>query len=191
MGSPTAFDEREDPVENRSLTREIRPVIVPAEYWVWAPLASGFAALFPGFFTFVISQMFGDPFKRLNDGPDFTYGLIVFAIAFLVFMALLWVHHFKEPERTSYKIHSDRIEYDEGFWSRHRRTVVFDQVVDVELTESLLQQTRQAGTVTLITQQLVSGQDGRLSNRRIALRNVPNPRDVYDLVRSLALKKKV
>jgi hypothetical protein len=56
--------------------------------------------------------------------------------------------------------------------------VVFDQVVDVELTQGVLQQAQGAGTVTLVTQQLVSGQDGKLSNRRIALHNVPQPREV-------------
>ena len=43
--------------------------------------------------------------------------------------------------------------------------------------------------VFLITQQLVSGGEGHLSNRQIALRNVPEPRKVYDAVRSLALEK--
>jgi uncharacterized membrane protein YdbT with pleckstrin-like domain len=165
--------------------REIKPVVVPAQFFVWGPLIAGFISLFPGFFTFVISQMFGEPFQ----GPDPTYGLIAFGLAFVVCMGFLWVRCFKEPERTVYAIFPDRVEYDEGLLNRHRRTVVFDQVMDVELTEGVLQQTRQAGTVTLVTQQLVSGQDGRLSNRRIALTNVPQPREVYELVRSLALKK--
>ena len=170
--------------------REIKPVVVPAQYFVWGPLIAGFISLFPGFFTFVISQMVGDPFERLGRGPDPTYGLVVFGLSFVVCMGLLWVKCFKEPERTTYSIFPDRVEYDEGLLNRHRRTLVFDQVIDVELTEGVLQQTQQAGTVTLVTQQLVSGQDGKLSNRRIALTNVPQPREVYELVRSLALKKK-
>jgi uncharacterized membrane protein YdbT with pleckstrin-like domain len=104
-------------------------------------------------------------------------------------MVLLWIKFFQEPSRTTYSIFSDRVEYEEGLWNRHRRTVVFDQVVDVELTEGVLQQTQGAGTVTLVTQQLVSEQDGKLSNRRIALQNVPQPREVYELIRSFALKE--
>lgn len=170
--------------------REIRPVVVPAQYFIWGPAIAGFISLFPGFFTFVISQMVGNPFERMGRGPDITYGLVVFLLSFAVCMGFLAVKCFMEPERTRYSVYSDRIEYDEGLFNRHRRTVVFDQVIDVELTEGMLQQTRQAGTVTLVTQQLVGGQDGRLSNRRIALQNVPKPREVYELVRSVALKKR-
>jgi uncharacterized membrane protein YdbT with pleckstrin-like domain len=170
--------------------RQINPVVVPAQYFVWGPIIAGFISIFPGFFTFVVSQMVGNPFEQLRRGPDPTYGVAVFLLAFVVCMSLLWMKFFKEPERTTYSIYPDRIEYDEGLWNRHRRTVVFDQVIDVELTEGVLQQTREAGTVTLVTQQLVSGQDGKLSNRRIALQNVPHPREVYELVRSLALMKK-
>ncbi len=169
--------------------REIKPVVVPAQFFVWGPPIAGFISIFPGAFTFGISQMVGDPFERLGRGPDPTYGLVVFGLSFVVCVGLLWVKCFKEPGRTTYSIFPNRVEYDEGLWNRHRRTVVFDQVIDVELTEGVLQQTRQAGTVTLVTQQLVSGQGGELSNRRIALQNVPQPREVYELVRSLALTK--
>ena len=170
--------------------RGVKPVVVPAQYFVWGPLIAGFVSFFPGFFTFVVSQMVGDPFEYSGRGFDPTYGLVAFALSFVVCMGLLWMKCFVEPERTTFGIFSDRVEYDEGLWNRHRRTVVFDQVIDVELTEGVLQQTRQAGTVTLVTQQLVSGRDGKLSNRRIALRNVPQPHEVYELVRSLALRKK-
>jgi uncharacterized membrane protein YdbT with pleckstrin-like domain len=115
--------------------------------------------------------------------------VVAFLLSFVISMALLWVKFFQEPGRTTYAIFSDRLEYDEGLWNRHSRTVILDQVIDVEFNEGVLQQSRGAGTVTLVTQQLVSGQDGRLSNRRIALQNVPEPREVYELVRSLALKK--
>jgi uncharacterized membrane protein YdbT with pleckstrin-like domain len=177
--------------------REIKPVIVPAQYFVWGPLFAGFISTFPGVFTLVISNMIGimivmssgNPFERMSHGPVLVYGVLAFLLSFVVYMALLWIKAFKEPGRTTYAIFSDRVEYDEGLWNRHRRAVVFDKVIDVELTEGVLQQSRGAGTVTLVTQQLVSGQDGRLSIRRIALQNVPQPREVYELVRSLALKK--
>jgi len=67
---------------------------------------------------------------------------------------------------------------------------VFDQVIDVQLSEGLLQQTKGAGSITLITQQLVSSGEGKLSNRSIVLKNVPKPQEVYDLIRDLAANDK-
>jgi uncharacterized membrane protein YdbT with pleckstrin-like domain len=173
--------------------REIKPVVVPTQYFVWAPFMAAFISIFPGFFTFVISNMIsmssGNASERIDRGPVVVYGVVVFLLSFVVCMALLWVKFFQEPGRTTYTIFQDRVEYYEGLWNRHRRTLVFDQVIDVELDEGVLQQTQGAGTVTLVTQQLVSEGEGKLSNRRIALTNVPQPKEVYDLIRSLALKK--
>jgi hypothetical protein len=67
--------------------------------------------------------------------------------------------------------------------------VVFDQVIDVKLTEGVLQQTKGVGSVTLVTKQLVAGAQGNLTNRSFSMWNVPDPQEVYDLIRSLALKK--
>jgi hypothetical protein len=168
--------------------REIKPVVVPAQYFVWAPLIAGFISFLPAFFT-VFFSLVGTDWTGDRLAGSFKSGLAVFAVCFVLLMVLLGIKAFQEPRRTSYMVFPDRIEYDEGHWNRHRRTAVFDQVIEVELTEGLLQRTSGAGTVTLITQQLVSGSEGQLSNRRIALSNVPEPRAVYELIRSLALSK--
>jgi uncharacterized membrane protein YdbT with pleckstrin-like domain len=170
-------------VENTPI-REIKPVVVPAQFFVWGPLASGFISLFPGFFVFVISNMISRQFE-----PVVGYGIAVYVTSFIVCMVLIGIKVFQEPSRTSYTVFPDRLEYYEGLWNRHRRTLVFNQVIDVELTEGVLQQTQGAGTVTLVTQQLVSQGEGQLSNRKIAIKNVLNPKEVYELIRSLALKR--
>jgi len=169
---------------------EVKPVVVPAQFFVYGFLAAGFFAVFPGTFVFIISNIIAalagrDMFK----GPLVWPGLVVYVLAFAGVLYLMYLKMFQEPRRTSYAVFRDRLEYDEGFLTRHRRTLVFDQVIDVHLTESVLQQTKGAGTIVLITQQLVSAGEGHLSNRQIALRNIPEPRKVYDLVRSLALEK--
>ena len=142
--------------------RTIKPVVVPAQFYVFGPLIAGFISFFPGFFAFVVSQIGGVSFAR-GAGPDPTVGLVVFAISFAACLALLWVKCFKEPERTTYTISSDRVEYDEGLWNRHRRTVILDQVIDVELTEGVLQQTRDAEGVDKFVSKLrvytISDQD--------------------------------
>ncbi|QDU24103.1 PH domain-containing protein [Urbifossiella limnaea] len=169
--------------------REIKPVVVPAQFVVLGPLVAGFVAVFPATFAFVVGGMFGDPFERLERGPDHSLAVGVYVAAFMIALGLFGLKCFQEPQQTTYRVFADRVECDEGFFNKHQRTVVFDQVIDVELTEGVLQQTRGAGTVSLVTQQLVSGSDGKLSNRKVALVNVPQPREVYDLIRSLALKK--
>jgi hypothetical protein len=174
---------------NTAPLREIKPVVVPAQFFVLGPLVAGFVATFPAMFVFVIGGMIGDPFERLGGGFNTGPALTTYALAFTVVLGLVGLKCYQEPKLTTYTVYADRVEYDEGFINKHRRTVVFDQVIDVELTEGVLQQTRQAGTVSLVTQQLVSGKDGKLSNRRVSLVNVPQPREVYDLIRSLALKK--
>jgi uncharacterized membrane protein YdbT with pleckstrin-like domain len=170
--------------------RVVKPVVVPTQYFLFGTLIAGFLSIFPGVFTFIGSQMIGDPFGRMERGPDPTYGLIAFGLSFVVIMGLLYAKYFLEPQHTTYTVYPDRVEYDEGFFNRQRRTLFLDQVLDVEMTEGVLQQSHRVGTVTLVTQQLFSDGQGRIGNRRISLTNVPQPHEVYELVRSLVLQRK-
>ena len=95
---------------NEQPVREIQPVVVPAQYYVWGPIVSTFAAMFPGFFVFVISNMIIRQFE-----PVVTYGVVVFILAFIACMVLAAVKVFREPGHTVYTIYPDRLEYYEGF----------------------------------------------------------------------------
>ena len=163
--------------------REIQPLPVPAQFLVLGPLVSTAAGLFLGFAGFVTSNLV----LMSSGSPVLIYGVIVFVLAFSAAMVLCYLKTFIEPGRTIYRVYADRIEYEEGLLARHRRTLVFDQVIDVSVAEGLLQQTRAVGTITLVTQQLMSAGEGQLSNRHISLGNVPDPQGVYDLIRSLAI----
>ena len=176
-------------MESKSV-REFKPVVVPAQYYVFGPIVAGFLSIFPGFFIFVISNIIGGIFGDIRGGPIVIFGVLAYLTSFVICMGLFWVKAFQEPSRTTYQIFPDRIEYSEGLWNRHERTLVFDQVIDVTLSEGVLQQTQKAGTVSLVTQQLVSRGEGKLANRTIQLRNVSPPKEIYDLIRSLALKQK-
>ncbi len=165
--------------------REIQPKVVPAQYLLTAPFAAAFLSFFPA----ILSTGIVGVLSGMGGGPPEGVGIVVFCLSFVVVMGLLYVKHFWEPRETLYRVFSDRVEYNEGLWNRQYRTVIFDQVIDVELTEGVLQQTEGVGTVTLVTQQLVSMGEGRLSNRRISMTNIPDARGVYDLIRSLAIKR--
>ena len=169
-------------MNNEQPIQEVQPVVIPAQYFVFGPLAAAFISIFPGMFTFIISNMIVRSFD-----PVIHFGLIVYLLSFALAMFHLYLKCFKEPEKTAYRIFENKLEYYEGLLSRHQRTVVFDQVIDVQLTEGLLQQTKNAGSITLITQQLVSSGEGKLSNRSVVLKNVPRPQEVYDLLRGLAI----
>jgi uncharacterized membrane protein YdbT with pleckstrin-like domain len=162
--------------------RVIQPVIVPAQFLVWGPIVAGFLAFFPGVFTFVISNILAMQFS-----PTFGPGLVAFGLAFAVILGLIGLTMFSGPRLTSYAIYPDRIEFAEGLWSRRRRTVLLDKITDVQLSEGVLQRTAGAGTIMLVTDQLVSFDQGRLLNRTFRLSNVPDPGGVYELIRSLAL----
>lgn len=168
---------------NAKPIRQVQPVVVPLQYFIFGPLAAGFLSLFPGMFAFIISNMIAQSFD-----PVIRYGLIVYLISFAVVMYLLYLKFFLEPEKTSYRIFENKLEYDEGFLNKSKRTVVFDQVIDVLMTEGVFQQAKGAGSVTLMTQQLVAAGNGKLSNRAVVLKNVPNPQEIYDLIRGLATK---
>jgi hypothetical protein len=90
---------------------------------------------------------------------------------------------------TTYRIYRDRIEVEGGLVNRRERTVLIGGIIDVRLTEGVLQRTQGAGTVTLVIQPLVSQGEGQLTHQTISLSNVPQPRELYDLIRSLALDK--
>jgi uncharacterized membrane protein YdbT with pleckstrin-like domain len=176
--------------------RVIQPVAIPIQFLVQGGIISAFLSFFPAVFALVLSNIiagvgrFAHGFPGQGPAgfsPIFGWGIGVYLISFLGMMSLLALKYLVEPAKTTYGIYSDRIEYDEGLLNRNHRTLLFDQVIDVQLFEGLFQQTRGVGTITLITQQLVSSGEGKLANRTIQLTNIPEPREVYDLVRSLAI----
>lgn len=170
--------------------REIKPVVVAGQFLVWGPLLSAFVAVIPGVFAFVLSNLFvigfagglgEDPIHAGSGGVVIIYGLIAYLLAFVACMTILGFKAFRTPANTTYTIFPDRIEFEEGFVNYQRRTVVLDQVMDVILHQSALQRKRGAGTIVLIA---------RLGTRAVVLKDVPDPVEVYELIRKLALEKK-
>lgn len=164
--------------------REIQPVVVPEQYFVTAPFAAAFGAVFIGFPVFFLSNMMSRDHFTEQTG----YGWLAFGLAWLGLMYLQWMQAFVQPGKTCYKIFRDRIEYSEGLWTREQRTIILDKVIDVLLTEGIFQQRHGAGTIVLVTQQLVTDSDGNVSQRRYSLTNIPAPQETYDLLRTLSKK---
>jgi uncharacterized membrane protein YdbT with pleckstrin-like domain len=163
--------------------RTVQPVVVPAQLYTWGTVASGFSALFPASFTMAITE-------RLR--PSIGLGIVTYLIFFALFLSLITWNVYSGTGVTTYRIYRDRIESEEGLVNRRHRTVLIGWIIDVQLTEGVLQQTRGAGTITLVLRPLVAqGGQGTMAHQIILLSNIPQPREVYDLIRSLALGRKV
>ena len=159
--------------------------VVPAQFVALAPLISGFISIFPAGFTFILSNMMFGGFD-----PIVWPAFLAYLISFGVVMYLCYLAFFKEPPKMTYRIFSDRLEFTDGFLNKQHRTVMFDNVIDLRLDEGVLQQTKNVGSITLTTQQMVSDSEGKLSNRTFTLRNISQPKEAYDQLCQLALAKK-
>jgi uncharacterized membrane protein YdbT with pleckstrin-like domain len=164
--------------------RTVQPVVVPAQFYTCGTIASGVIAVFPAFFAGIIAMA-----VTAKPGPSLTVGLLAYLIVFASLMALIGWRAYAGPVVTTYRIYRDRVEVEEGLVNRRERTVLIGGIIDVRLTEGVLQRTRGAGTVTLVIQPLVSQAEGHLAHQTLSLSNVPEPRGLYDLIRSLALDK--
>src|SRR5688572_23313976 len=123
--------------------RVVRPVVVPAQFFVWgivipAVIALGIS-LFVGnivdrdrAFTRKWNQSAPADWRESEPGT-FPWGVAVFFAVFAVGAGVATVKLVVEPRYTEYKVFPDRAEYSEGFFNRSQRTVVFDQVIDVRL----------------------------------------------------------
>jgi hypothetical protein len=165
----------------------IQPIVVPAQFFSCGTIASGFLAVFPAFFAGLIAGAISD-----RSEPIIGVGLLAYVIFFALFLSLMGWRAYSGPGVTIYRIYRDRIESEEGLVNRKHRTVLINGIIDVQLTEGVLQQTRGAGTITLVLRPLVAqGGQGNMAHQIILLSNIPQPREVYDLIRSLALGRKV
>jgi hypothetical protein len=175
---------------SESPLRIIRPLAVPAQFFVvclWSLLFMGLSAL--------LARML---WEGIEKGPFHPIALVFFPLALslgaagLLFLPLGAGQFLIEPRYTVYKVFPDRVEYYGGFFNRTQRRVAFDQEITVRLNRGLLQRAAGVGTVTLLTWQLVPGHDGQLTKGRFALAiwNVPEPQQVYDLIRSLVTSKR-
>jgi uncharacterized membrane protein YdbT with pleckstrin-like domain len=164
--------------------RTVQPVVVPAQFYTCGTIGSGIFAVFPAFFAGLIGMAITD-----KPGPSLAVGLLAYLIVFACLMVSFGWGAYARPDVTTYRIYRDRIEVEEGLVNHQERTILIGGIIDVRLTEGVLQRTQGAGTVTLVIQPLISQGEARLTHQTTSLYNVPQPREIYDLICSLALDK--
>ena len=122
--------------------------------------------------------------------PSLTFGLLAYPVFFVLLMALFGWRAYSSPDMTTYRIYRDRIEVEEGLVNHQERTVLIGGIIGVRLTEGVLQRTRGGRARSRWSSSRSSSQgEGQLTHQRIILSNVSQPRELYDLIRSLALDK--
>ena len=163
------------------------------------PVFVGWIALlvqfpFQLFFTIWAGGFFGGfsgfLFPRGSWAPFLFFGM-------LAFFGIPLIAYFGKKlnySRTEYRFYSDRLEFEEGFFSRNQKVVKFRDVKEVTLREGILQRSVGLGTIYLATLATGSGPRnnpffslgfGNVSASGIAVRDVTNPGDVYGKIRKL------
>jgi uncharacterized membrane protein YdbT with pleckstrin-like domain len=125
---------------------------------------------------------------------DWTPFLFFGGLAFFGIPVIAYLGKKLNYSRTEYRFYSDRLEFEEGFFSRNSKVVKFRDVKEVTLREGILQRTVGLGTIYLAT--LATGSAprnnpffslgfGNVSASGIAVRDVTTPKEVYDKIRKL------
>jgi uncharacterized membrane protein YdbT with pleckstrin-like domain len=137
---------------------------------------------------------FGGFSSSLFPKGDWTPFILFGGTAFFVFPLVAYFGKKLNYARTEYRFFNDRLEFEEGFFSRNHKVVKFRDVKEVTLREGILQRGVGLGTVYLATLATGSGPRnnpffslgfGNVSASGIAVRDVQNPSEIYDKIRKL------
>jgi uncharacterized membrane protein YdbT with pleckstrin-like domain len=146
------------------------------------------------FFTVWAGGFFGGFSSSMFQKGDWTPFVFFGGLAFFGIPLVSYFGKRLNYSRTEYRFFSDRLEFEEGFFSRNRKVVKYRDVKEVTLREGILQRTVGLGTVYLATLATGSGPQnnpffalgfGNVSASGIAVRDVQTPAEIYEKVRKL------
>jgi uncharacterized membrane protein YdbT with pleckstrin-like domain len=149
------------------------------------------------FMTVWAGLFFGGFSSGLIGAP---YSFIIFGSA--AFFGIPIVAYFGKSlnySRTTYKFFDDRVEFDEGFFSRNRKIVRYQDVLEVSLRRGLLQRSCGLGTIYLATLATGSGPRsnpfyslgfGNISASGVGVRDVRDPDATFERIRGLIDSKR-
>lgn len=121
----------------------------------------------------------------------------------LAFVGVSLVAYFGKKlnySRTTYNFFDDRLEFEEGFFSRNKKVILYRDILEVTLRRGLLQQTCNLGTIYLATLATGSGPRsnpfyslgfGNISASGVGVRDIRNPDAAFAKVRKLIDSKRV
>lgn len=147
------------------------------------------------FFTLWAGLFFGGMTKSVlafgGPAPFIIFG----ATAFCGIPVVSYLGKKLNYDKTNYTFYDDRLEFEEGFFSRNKKVIKYRDVLEVSLRRGILQRTCGLGTIYLAT--LATGSSGPHSNPFYALgfgnisasgvgiRDIPDADDAFERVRAL------
>ena len=96
--------------------------------------------------------------------------------------------------RTEYRFYTDRLEFEEGFFSINKKVIRFRDIKEVTLRKGIFQRIYGLGTIYLATLATGSGQSfspfvalgfGNVSGSGISVRDTADPDQTFDRIRQL------
>lgn len=100
-------------------------------------------------------------------------------------------------EETQYRFYADRVEYEEGYYNRQRKSIFYRDIVDLNMYQGVVQRRYGLGSLHLSTRggsalgtriQTVFGSSDNMSNQPVngaILVNIPNPQRAFQQVQQL------
>jgi uncharacterized membrane protein YdbT with pleckstrin-like domain len=116
------------------------------------------------------------------------------ALAFIGFPVVSCFGKYLNYSRTLYNFYEDRLEFEEGFFSRNKKIIRYRDILEVTLRRGLLQQSCNLGTIYLATLATGSGSRsnpfyalgfGNISASGVGVRDIRDPEASFTKIRAL------
>jgi membrane protein YdbS with pleckstrin-like domain len=125
---------------------------------------------------------------------NMTASYAIGAVAFFVMPLVIYFGKKLTYDRTEYRFYSDRLEFDEGFFTVNKKVIKFRDVKETTLRKGVLQRTCDLGSIYLATLATGLSQDsnpftslgfGNVSASGIVVRDISEPDVTFERVRKL------
>jgi membrane protein YdbS with pleckstrin-like domain len=119
---------------------------------------------------------------------------VIGAIAFFAIPIVAYVGKKLNYARTEYRFYSDRLEFDEGFFTINKKVIKFRDVKETSLRKGILQRIYGLGSIYLATLATGSTRNanpfvalgfGNVSASGIIVRDIPDPEQAFEKIRQL------
>jgi membrane protein YdbS with pleckstrin-like domain len=148
------------------------------------------------FFTVWAALFFGGMITSTGLFPKNSWSAfyVIGAIVFFAIPIVAYVGKKLNYSRTEYRFYSDRLEFDEGFFSVNKKVIKFRDVKETTLRKGILQRTCGLGSIDLATLATGSTRNtnpfvalgfGNVSASGVIVRDIGDPDDAFDKIRRL------